>query len=163
GDQQNTVRDLVKRDSETGNVEVAEHRTYSAFGNPISTWAVDSIFGDQGRQYDDATGMYNHLNRWRDGWLWPSEDPKQFDAGDPNLHRVMGNDPINHTDPDGLDYIEVSGGVVRWVSEANNWFYRRTNTGSLATTIGREAAPGFVQLDEQFGGGLISREHLAEA
>jgi uncharacterized protein RhaS with RHS repeats len=31
-----------------------------------------------------------------------SEDPSGFDGGDPNLYRYVGNDPVNHTDPNGL-------------------------------------------------------------
>jgi hypothetical protein len=33
---------------------------------------------------------------------WMEEDPIQFDAGDPNLRRDVGNDPTNLTDPSGL-------------------------------------------------------------
>ena len=32
-----------------------------------------------------------------------SEDPKLFDAGDYNLFRYCHNDPIDFTDPMGLD------------------------------------------------------------
>ena len=31
-----------------------------------------------------------------------SEDPMDFNAGDPNLRRYVGNSPTNATDPDGL-------------------------------------------------------------
>jgi RHS repeat-associated protein len=33
---------------------------------------------------------------------WISQDPKEFAAGDPNLYRDVGNDPVNFTDPSGL-------------------------------------------------------------
>ena len=102
GDHQNTVRDLAVRDLTTGEVSIAEHRDYSAFGKPLTEWAADTIFGSQGRLYDESTELYNHLNRWRDDLQWLSEDPIGFTAGDPNTRRITGNDPINATDPTGL-------------------------------------------------------------
>jgi uncharacterized protein RhaS with RHS repeats len=33
---------------------------------------------------------------------WLSEDPTEFDAGDPNLRRMVGNNVINMIDPNGL-------------------------------------------------------------
>src|SRR5262245_8663343 len=58
--------------------------------------------------------MPNHLNRWRDGQQWLSEDPEGFGAGDSNLMRLTGNDPINSTDPTGLDRIYIRDGQVYW-------------------------------------------------
>lgn len=40
--------------------------------------------------YDPATGR------------WLQQDPAEFDAGDPNLYRYVGNNPANDTDPTGL-------------------------------------------------------------
>jgi hypothetical protein len=33
---------------------------------------------------------------------WLQQDPEEFDAGDANLYRYIGNDPVNATDPSGL-------------------------------------------------------------
>jgi uncharacterized protein RhaS with RHS repeats len=41
--------------------------------------------------YDPTTGR------------WLMEDPIDFDAGDANLFRYVGNNPTNATDPSGLD------------------------------------------------------------
>lgn len=35
-------------------------------------------------------------------------DPLSFDAGDPNLYRNEGNNPVNYTDPMGLDRRKIS-------------------------------------------------------
>jgi uncharacterized protein RhaS with RHS repeats len=34
---------------------------------------------------------------------WLEEDPIEFEAGDPNLYRYVGNSPINFIDPSGED------------------------------------------------------------
>jgi uncharacterized protein RhaS with RHS repeats len=38
-----------------------------------------------------------------------SEDPIEFDAGDSNLYRYVGNSPTNRTDPSGLQKAEGLG------------------------------------------------------
>jgi RHS repeat-associated protein len=104
GDHQNTIRDIVDFDESDGSVDSIDHRVYTAFGAPVNPWAADTIFGFQGKLFDEAVGT-NHLHRWLDNWLaqWLSEDPAGFSAGDPNLRRAMGNDPVDRIDPDGLE------------------------------------------------------------
>lgn len=36
---------------------------------------------------------------------WLSQDPIGFQAGDPNLYRYVGNDPLRFRDPDGLERV----------------------------------------------------------
>lgn len=50
-------------------------------------------------------------NRWYDPTVgtWIGEDPTEFGPGDANLKRYVGNDPVNNTDPTGLD---AKGGSV---------------------------------------------------
>jgi RHS repeat-associated protein len=45
--------------------------------------------GTDGRYYDPSTGRFL------------SEDPIRWDAGDENLYRLTGNDPVNKVDPSG--------------------------------------------------------------
>jgi RHS repeat-associated protein len=77
GDNQGTIRDLVRYNSGTGNTSVVDHLTYSAFGAPLSGLAADFLFGYTGRFYDQATGLQRNLNRWYDPSVgkWLSEDP----------------------------------------------------------------------------------------
>ena len=44
-----------------------------------------------------------------------SEDPKLFDAGDYNLFRYCHNDPIDFTDPMGLDGLPNGDGTYHFV------------------------------------------------
>lgn len=41
-------------------------------------------------------------------------DPIKFDAGDPNIFRYVGNDPINLTDPWGLDGWTIGPATLPW-------------------------------------------------
>jgi RHS repeat-associated protein len=89
----------------TGVTTVTNHRTYNSFGTQISETnaAVDFLFGEAGKMLDEYTGMNNHINRWLRGGQWLSEDPIVFEGGDPNLRRDVHNNPVNSTDPAGLE------------------------------------------------------------
>jgi len=106
GDHQNTLRDLATYNSGSDTTSVANHREYNGFGvlTGETTSAVDELFGFMGRAFDDSTGLGNFWHRWYEAptGQWMSEDWITFAAGDANLRRVMGNDPVNHTDPTGL-------------------------------------------------------------
>jgi RHS repeat-associated protein len=58
-------------------------------------WLSDlRIYDYRARQYQPELGRF----------LQP--DPKQFDAGDYNLYRYCHNDPVNKSDPTGLDFTD---------------------------------------------------------
>jgi RHS repeat-associated protein len=94
---------------------VIEKYRYDAFGAPtfyngsgtqIGSSAYKNRFLFTGREYASTFSFYEYRARACDptlGWFM-SEDPKLFDAGDYNLFRYCGNDPIDFTDPMGLDY-----------------------------------------------------------
>ena len=52
------------------------------------------------RYYDSAIGKFT------------SQDPKGFKAGDANLYRYDGNNPINRTDPSGTSWDSL--GLPNW-------------------------------------------------
>lgn len=120
GDQLGSVRDVVTYDSGTDTVESLAHRTYDSFGNLTSEQnenAVDILFGYTGRQFDDATGLQNNLNRWYDPAVgrWISEDPIRFGGGDANLARYAGNSPLSARDASGLLTMGIGGGFsLHW-------------------------------------------------
>ena len=108
GDNQNTVRDLAQYNSNTGTTSVVDHRVYTAFGQPLSTPAVDFNFGYTGRYYDAATGLQWNLNRWYNPRLqrWMGQDPLGL-GPDANPYRYCRNDPTIYCDPTGLDAQEI--------------------------------------------------------
>jgi RHS repeat-associated protein len=66
-------------------------------------------FHVHGREYVSQFGIYEYRNRAYHPGLgrFISEDPKLFDAGDNNFFRYCGNDPIDKTDPMGLDPMKI--------------------------------------------------------
>jgi RHS repeat-associated protein len=114
------------------NGSVLEKYTYDAFGKPTSitdAWGnphVDagnqpqSWYGNrlmfQGREWLGELGIYDYRHRMYQPDLgrFLQVDPTGFDAGDMNLFRYCGDDPVDGSDPTGL-YAEGSG----WTKE--NW------------------------------------------
>ena len=99
-DQLGSVRDLV---SNAG--AVVGHFTYDSFGQVVSaTGAVDSRYKFTGRELDSETGLYYYRARYYDARVgrFIGQDPIGFRAGDSNLYRYVGNNPLSATDPFGL-------------------------------------------------------------
>jgi RHS repeat-associated protein len=87
---------------------------YDAGGNSIGAydaqgrWAGYSLFGNRflftGREWLSDVKLYDYRARMYQPELgrFLQPDPKQFAAGDYNLYRYCHNDPVNRTDPTGL-------------------------------------------------------------
>ncbi|MCG8652172.1 MAG: RHS repeat-associated core domain-containing protein, partial [Pirellulales bacterium] len=103
-----SVRDLASTDG-----TIVDHALYDAFGNTIDNpndgieAAIDSLIGYTGRPFDEQSGFQNNHHRWYDAEIarWLSQDPIEFEAGDPNLYRYTGNQPTTKVDPNGLSWI----------------------------------------------------------
>jgi RHS repeat-associated protein len=78
---------------------------YEPYGQTTADGASnDNPFQYTGRE-NDGTGLYYYRARYYNPHLqrFISEDPAEFVAGDTNLYAYVGNDPINFTDPLGLE------------------------------------------------------------
>jgi RHS repeat-associated protein len=91
-----------------------EKYTYDAFGKPkITDWNGNerpvSNFGNRfmytGRDWIAELGIYDYRNRMYLPELgrFLQADPIGFDAGDMNLFRYCGDDPVDRSDPMGLE------------------------------------------------------------
>lgn len=107
-----------------------EKYTYDAFGRPtITDWwgnphydahgQYASWYGNrfmfQGREWIPELGIYDFRNRMYQPDLgrFLQMDPLGFDAGDMNLFRYCGDDPIDCSDPSGLEQIvDYDGRVI---------------------------------------------------
>lgn len=100
-DRLGSVRDILNASTQA----VGDHLDYDGFGNRTET---ASSYGDRykwtGREYDPDTSFQYNRARFYDSarGRWAQEDPKGFQAGDPNLYRYAGDDPVMFTDPSGL-------------------------------------------------------------
>jgi RHS repeat-associated protein len=103
-----------------GSGTVIEKYRYDAFGTPTiydaanpphvrTASIVSNRFLFTGREYAANFGFYEYRARAYHPGLgrFMSEDPKLFDAGDYNLFRYCHNDPIDFTDPMGLEEVDV--------------------------------------------------------
>ncbi len=109
-DRQGSIRDVVDFDEALGISQIANHIVYDAFGNVVSETdaAVDATFGFTGRERDEESDLFYYRARYYDPGLgrFLSEDPIGFEAGDANLTRYVGNDPVGKVDPSGLRTLE---------------------------------------------------------
>src|SRR3977135_1688754 len=128
------------------NGTLAEQNEYDAFGGPYFFNAAGqpqtaSNYGNRflvpGREWLSELKLYDYRNRMYQPELgrFMQPDPKQFEAGDYNLYRYCHNDPVNRTDPMGLnsltmfgggDWIKGSDGLSAWDREiggmpSNRW------------------------------------------
>jgi RHS repeat-associated protein len=92
---------------------VVQKYTYDVFGRPKimgpggaerASCHYNNRFLFQGREYIDEIGVYDYRNRFYhpDLGRFLQVDPTGFDAGDMNLFRFCGDDPIDGSDPTGL-------------------------------------------------------------
>jgi len=69
------------------------------------------------REYDWEINLYHYRAKtydWQTG-RFTSEDPIGFEAGDTNVFRFVGNNPVNRIDPLGLDYLDLNLSLgIRW-------------------------------------------------
>jgi RHS repeat-associated protein len=94
---------------------IVEKYRYDAFGQPtISDWngngrtssAIGNRFMYTGREYIQELSIYDYRHRMYHPGLgrFLQTDPTGFDAGDMNLFRYCADDPVDHSDPMGLDW-----------------------------------------------------------
>jgi RHS repeat-associated protein len=92
---------------------VIERYAYDPFGNVVitgptgttqSTSSVGNRFLFTGREYISQVGLYDFRNRVYSPVLgrFIQTDPMRFQAGDNNIYRYCGNNPISGADPMGL-------------------------------------------------------------
>jgi RHS repeat-associated protein len=137
-DGQYSVRDVARATVSGGGVsEVAlvNHIIYDAYGNlpvPQSAGEVQYLTRIMftGLRFDPASGFYLAVFRYYDPatGTWIKPDPDGFLAGDTNLYRYCGNNPVTRSDPSGLSWGEWNP----WSDEFWNSGYANNNTGLAA-------------------------------
>ena len=153
GDHEQTIRSVIDN---TGRIriyrrydsygQITQEFKYDASGNIIPDThaeAVDELFAYTGRMLDKDTGNQKHGQRWYDpptgGWL--SEDPIGFGAGDMNLYRYAGNNPVNNVDPSGLDWSGFSSFMPGFQDYGSSIMFGSTFQSPISGSVPRVDPP----------------------
>jgi RHS repeat-associated protein len=74
--------------------------SWSSLGSSAYSWTI----GYQGMRFDPISGLSAADERWDTPTLqrWTGLDPIRYSAGDVDLYRCVGNNPIGVVDPSGL-------------------------------------------------------------
>jgi RHS repeat-associated protein len=100
-DRTGTARDIINTAG-----TVLDHRVLDSFGT-VNSQSGPNVNYEQffsGLLWDADSQLYYVRARWYEpvSGRFLSEDPLGFDAGDNNISRYSGNDPINYVDRNGL-------------------------------------------------------------
>lgn len=122
----------------TGGAAIANYQ-YLPFGQIVAqSGASTQPFTFDGREgvRDEAGDLFLTFTRVYDATLgrFTTRDPLGFGAGDTNLYRYVGNDPVNRTDPSGL--FDIFGSIgVEAVAGAAGWFLGRGINASVGFNV----------------------------
>ena len=148
-----------------------EKYTYDSFGWPtVVSWVsgawdtahprTGSLYGNRfmfaGREFFGEMGIMDFRHRWYHPALgrFLQPDPMGFGAGDLNLFRYCGGDPVNQVDPSGMIWGEIpgvaggiGGGVIGAVGGfsygvADQIYSSFRGTGFSVATVGRDTLRG---------------------
>jgi RHS repeat-associated protein len=110
---------------------IREQYDYDAFGLPYfyngtgaklgASFQWGNRFLFTGREWLKDLKVYDYRNRMYQPELgrFLQPDPKQFEAGDYNIYRYCHNDPVNRSDPFGLETKIYPGGESEWAANYN--------------------------------------------
>ncbi|MBN8491307.1 MAG: tandem-95 repeat protein, partial [Burkholderiales bacterium] len=145
-DHQGSVRDVANAAG-----EVIDHVVYDSFGRISSQTQADAAprFGYTGRELDRGTGLMDYRARWYDPVLgrFASRDPIGFSAGDANLYRYVGNRPLDHADPSGLE--STATGAAKTAIDFAEFLWDTTSEAAVSITTAASMTLVLV------GGGLV--------
>jgi RHS repeat-associated protein len=114
--------------------------TYEPFGKPTTggqSTTYPYLFA--GMEYDAQTGLYHTLARYYNPTLqrFITEDPLNFGGGNVNLFAYAGNDPVNSSDPLGLDGYGAYGNTAPITNSAAQL---GGEFGTVAVSVGDDEA-----------------------
>ncbi|MFC1758296.1 RHS repeat domain-containing protein [Planctomycetota bacterium] len=95
-----SIREIID-----SNGSIINSISYDSFGQILhqSNPTAGDRFAYTGREWDEALGLYYYRARFFDPTTgrFISQDPIGFAAGDTNLYRYVGNNPLDYVDPSG--------------------------------------------------------------
>jgi len=123
---------------------LATQFSYEPFGAVTASGAASTYpYLFAGMEYDEGTGLYHTPARYYSPRLqrFLTEDPLGFGGGDVNFLAYVANDPVNATDPSGLQ--EVPGGYCAYGYAGPAVTPGGFNNGDGFGFAGTNASPSF--------------------
>lgn len=127
-------------------VDAGAPAVFNGAGQPISASAFDNRFLYTGRDYYRQGGFYDYRYRSYLPTLgrFMQSDPLGFGAGDANLFRYCGGDPVNNNDPMGTDTYFGFRGIgtadplpqSSWAARTGHQFVFTATNGNVIDTFG---------------------------
>jgi RHS repeat-associated protein len=141
-DQVGSVRLVI----DVGTGQVVQRLDYDAFGNVLAdTNPGFQPFGFAGGLYDRDTRLVRFGTRDYDpeAGRWTTRDPILFAAGAGDLYAYAGSDPVNRSDPSGLDDVgdvaqQAAAAAAKAAGEAANEQKSKEEVTEAATEAARE-------------------------
>jgi RHS repeat-associated protein len=124
-----------------------------------------------GREFLSGLRIYDFRNRMYQPELgrFLQPDPKQFEAGDYNLYRYCHNDPVNKTDPMGLEWdvwtaFKIAVGIQEAANEQEAQNAEAMRYGMQFTGAGRGInVPGIARVAPRLAGPVFKTATAATA
>ncbi len=118
GEKLGSVRQRARTDGTIDNA-----LTYDSYGNVLTQTGTGDRFKFTGREWDGEVGLQFNRARYYDPAIgrWVSEDPIVFEAGDSNLYRYVGNQPVAFNDPTGLLPSQIYPVIQAWLRPRPVW------------------------------------------
>ena len=118
-------------------------RISTCHGQPLELLNLGNRFLFTGREWITDLKLYDYRNRMYQPELgrFLQPDPNQFEAGDYNLYRYCHNDPVNKSDPLGLNALFMVGGNREnpnyFTKIAETWAkkYEASHKGETASVV----------------------------
>lgn len=88
---------------------VVQSYVYDSYGQiKQQNGIIANPFTFTGREFDSESGLYNYRARYMDSFSgrFLQEDPRSFTGTSLNLYTYVKNDPVNLSDPLGLDWLD---------------------------------------------------------
>jgi len=150
--------DIIALTDSEGNI--VEEITYDNAYGKVNTHSIKeenltlNPYGYTGREMD-ASDLYYYRARYYDPQTqrFLGKDPIEFQSGDFNHYRYVGNNPLNYNDPSGLFIAQAIGGVIGAGAEAYIQ-YRSGTLGFNWTSVGKIVMAGGTGALGGFGANL---------
>ena len=153
-DHEGSVRDVVDN---TGTV--VDHVQYDSFGNIVAETAPAERTRATytGAPIDSETGFVYLHHRYLDAFTgrFVGQDAISFAAGDTNLYRYVGNDPMGDVDPLGL----AAEGQLVWHHLASKSVFDPAKKDSVLNQLGLQLEEGLDLHSKSYGWELPTDPH----